>query len=102
MDDVIDCTVSGYSLRAARLKAGDTSDTTGGQGGTGTLSAGPSLLRTESRRRGVSIKQAVGSVDVQAAKEAGLSDHASRRTTRTFSFGILGPRSKWLNNILAG
>ncbi|EMD34589.1 hypothetical protein CERSUDRAFT_116759 [Gelatoporia subvermispora B] len=73
LDGTIDCVVSDHSPCVASLKKLDEGNIMSAWGGISTLGLGLSLLYTESKRRGVYIRQMVDWVCKKTAEHAGLA-----------------------------
>ena len=71
-DGTIDCVVSDHSPCTRELKLMEEGDIMGAWGGISTLGLGLSLLWTEGRRRGVSVKEIFRWVCEGTARHAGL------------------------------
>lgn len=71
-DGTIDCVVSDHSPCTPELKLLETGNIMGAWGGISTLGLGLSLLWTEGRKRGVSIRQIISWLCQGTAKHAGL------------------------------
>lgn len=74
LDGTIDCVVSDHSPCVAELKKCDEGDIMSAWGGISTLGLGLSVLWTEGRKRGVTIRQIIDWVAVKTAEHAGLQD----------------------------
>jgi allantoinase len=73
-DGVIDFVVSDHSPCITSLKKMEDGDIMGAWGGISALGLGLTLLWTEGRNRGVTIRQIVNWLSVNTAKHAGLDD----------------------------
>jgi len=73
-EGTIDCVVSDHSPCVAELKNLDKGDFMSAWGGISTLGLGLSLLWTEGRKRGISIRQMIDWTSTRSAAHAGLSD----------------------------
>jgi len=73
-DGTIDCVVSDHSPCVADLKRFDDGNIMEAWGGISVLGLGISLLWTEGRKRGLSLKEIIGWTSKKTADHAGLGD----------------------------
>ena len=74
IDGLIDCVVSDHSPCIASMKNFDDGDIMGAWGGISALGLGLSLLWTEGRKRGITVRQIVDWLCVKTAEHAGLAN----------------------------